>query len=210
MHTKLSVFCSKIIEAGWLAAVVAVPLFFNIYTARTFEPDKITLLRSIAGIMILAWIIMMVEQGVGNSGGASVPWSERIRNWLKRPLVLPTLLLVGLYIISTIFSISPKVSLWGSYQRLQGTYSALSYIVVFALMAGTMRTRAQADRLITIIIITSVPVGLYGIIQRYGLQFIFKQHVNHMGTDVSGAAYDQYRTILHFNPLLRLQIEAFH
>ena len=75
------------------------------------------------------------------------------------------MLLVLAYLISTIFSISPKVSLWGSYQRLQGTYTALSYIVIFALMATHLRSRAQVDRLGTTIILTSLPVGLYGIIQ---------------------------------------------
>ncbi|MCB0171429.1 MAG: hypothetical protein KDJ97_12830, partial [Anaerolineae bacterium] len=136
MQTKLSLFCSKIIEAGWLAAIVTVPLFFNIYSARTFEPDKITLLRAIVSIMILAWLVLVVEQGFGAEEGESTTFSERFRAWLKRPLVLPTLLLVIVYMISTALSISPQVSLWGSYQRLQGSYSALSYIVVFALMAG--------------------------------------------------------------------------
>ena len=169
MQTKLSLFCSKIIEAGWLAAIVTVPLFFNIYSARTFEPDKITLLRAIVSIMILAWLVLVVEQGFGAEEGESTTFSERFRAWLKRPLVLPTLLLVIVYMISTALSISPQVSLWGSYQRLQGSYSALSYIVVFALMAGQLRTQEQVDRLVNLVIITSVPIGLYGIIQRYGL-----------------------------------------
>ena len=170
MKTKLAVFSEKIIEAGWLAAVVAVPLFFNIYTARTFEPDKITLLRSIAMIMILAWIILVAEQGrVVGDRTSFTTFADQLREWVKKPLFLPTALLVLIYIISTIFSISPKVSLWGSYQRLQGTYSAFSYIVVFALMALNMRSRAQIDRFITVIIVTSIPISLYGVVQRYGL-----------------------------------------
>jgi hypothetical protein len=28
------VFCDRVIEAGWLAAVIAAPLFFNVYTSR--------------------------------------------------------------------------------------------------------------------------------------------------------------------------------
>lgn len=171
MQTRLSVFCDKIIEAGWLAAAVAVPLFFNIYSARTFEPDKITLLRSLVSIMVLAWIISVVERAASNAGNgsSSLSLADRFRRWSKNPLFLPTALLVLAYVISTIFSISPRVSLWGSYQRMQGTYSALSYIVVFALMAGHLRTREQVDRLVTTIIIASIPVGLYGIIQHYGL-----------------------------------------
>ncbi|MCB0166676.1 MAG: tetratricopeptide repeat protein, partial [Anaerolineae bacterium] len=162
-------FCSKIIEAGWLAAIVTVPLFFNIYSARTFEPDKITLLRAIVSLMILAWLVLVVEQGFGSTEDKPATFFDRLRAWLRRPLVLPTSLLVIIYIISTALSISPQVSLWGSYQRLQGSYSALSYIVVFALMAGQLRTQEQVDRLVNLVIITSIPIGLYGIIQRYGL-----------------------------------------
>lgn len=168
MRTKLSVFCDKIIEAGWLAVVVAVPLFFNIYTARTFEPDKITLLRSIVSLMALAWLISVAERGVVG-GGTTQSLAGRFRNWRQTPLFLPTLALVLAYMIATIFSLSPQVSLWGSYQRLQGLYSTLSYIVLFALIAGSLRSREQVDRLVTTIIITSIPVGLYGIVQRYGL-----------------------------------------
>jgi len=195
MRTKLSVFCSKILEAGWLAAAVAVPLFFNIYSARTFEPDKIALLRSIVCIMILAWLVMVVEQGLQGSGNGQLSFTERFRNWLKIPLFLPTLLLVIIYIISTIFSISPSVSLWGSYQRLQGSYTALSYIVVFAMIAGNLRSREQVDRLTAIIIITSVPISLYGIIQRYGLDplpwagDVVQRVASNMGNAIFVASY---------------------
>ena len=47
MTTKLSRYCDGIMEAGWLAAVILIPIFFNIYSSRIFEPDKITLLRSL-------------------------------------------------------------------------------------------------------------------------------------------------------------------
>lgn len=169
MRTKLSTFCDKIIEAGWLAAVITVPLYFNIYSARTFEPDKITLLRSIVMIMALAWVVSVVERGFGDSGEGHLSLSDRLRRWLKIPFSLPTALLVFVYIISTIFSLSPLVSLWGSYQRMEGTYSTLSYIVLFALVAGNLRTREQVDRLVTTVIVTSVPISLYGIVQKYGL-----------------------------------------
>ncbi len=167
--TKLSIFCDKIIEAGWLAIIITVPLYFNIYSARTFEPDKITLLRSIVSIMILAWIISFVEKGFSDLGEANLSPGQRVRHWLKIPLFLPTILLILVYLISTILSLAPTVSLWGSYQRMQGTYSTLSYIVIFALIAGNLRSREQVERLITTVIVTSIPISLYGIVQKYGL-----------------------------------------
>ena len=41
MQTKLGVFCEGVMEAGWLAALIIAPLFFNVYSDRVFEPDKI-------------------------------------------------------------------------------------------------------------------------------------------------------------------------
>ena len=60
--SRLSAFCDKIIEVGWLAAVVLAPLFFNVYSSRVFEPDKLTMVRSIALVMIGAWLVKMIEE----------------------------------------------------------------------------------------------------------------------------------------------------
>ena len=159
--TKLGVFCEKLIEAGWLAAVIVTPLFFNVFSDRTFEPDKLTLLRSIALVMAVAWVIKVLEAGSGIQ--LQTPNSK-----LQTPLVLPTLFLVTVYILATLASVTPRASLWGSYQRLQGTYSTFSYIVVFFLALQGLRTREQIERLVTTAILASLPVSLYGILQHYG------------------------------------------
>ena len=48
-QSKVGAFCDKLIEAGWLAVVVIVPLFFNVYSSRVFEPDKIKKLMTKIG-----------------------------------------------------------------------------------------------------------------------------------------------------------------
>lgn len=168
LTTKLSRYCETLIEAGWLAALVLVPLFFNVYSARVFEPDKITLLRSITLVMIAAWIVMQVERATTSPAWSDKGWRDGLRTWLRTPLVLPTLALVAVYLVSTIFSVSPRVSLLGSYQRLQGTYTLLSYIIVFAMLLAIVRRQEQVDRLVTVAILTSVPIALYGLLQRAG------------------------------------------
>ena len=47
-------------EAGWLLAVVVAPLFFNVYSSRVFEPDKIAFLRTISLAVALAWLLKLV------------------------------------------------------------------------------------------------------------------------------------------------------
>ncbi len=170
METRLGVFCERVIEAGWLAAAIVVPLFFNVYSSRVFEPDKLSLLRSIALVMIAAWLVRLLEGRLGRRGESATPEQNGgVLGFLRLPLVIPTLIMVGVYILTTITSVVPRVSFWGSYQRLQGTYTFLSYIVIFMLVLDTLRSRKQLERLLTIIVITSFPIALYGIIQHFQL-----------------------------------------
>ena len=176
-QVSLSVLCDKVIEAGWMALVVVVPLFFNVYSHRSFEPDKIALMRSVALVMGLAWLIKMLEVGswkleVGSwklEGNARHPISNLQSLVSRHPLLLSSLLLIAIYIFTTITSIAPRLSLWGSYHRMQGAYTTLSYVVIFFLILHALRNREQLHRLITVMLLTSLPISLYGLMQRYGL-----------------------------------------
>ena len=168
MRTRLSWFCDKVIEAGWLAAVIIIPLFFNIYSQRVFEPDKLSLLRSIALVMAAAWLIRVAEDARSGrtSGEEKLPlWSRAFRT----PMVLPTLVLVLVYLVATATSVAWRVSLLGSYQRLQGTYTTLSYIVVFFLMLDGLRTKRQLHRVFTTVVLVSFPIAMYGLVQHFAL-----------------------------------------
>jgi tetratricopeptide (TPR) repeat protein len=162
MQTKLSRICDAIIEAGWLAALVVTPLFFDTYTNRVFEPDKIHLLRSITLVMVVAWLVQLVDGGWRETEGTPVGLWSRIR---RTPLVLPTLILVGAYLVSTVFSVVPRISFLGSYVRSQGTYTFLCYVAIFFMVLSHMRTRAQVNRVLHAVILSSLPIAIYGIIQ---------------------------------------------
>ena len=165
MSTKLSRICDGIMEAAWLAAIIVVPIFFNIYSSRIFEPDKITMLRTLALLMLGAWVVKLIEQG--GIRWTKLEWkSSLLKSIASIPMVMPALGLAAVYIISTIFSVTPRVSLWGSYQRLQGTYTTLSYLMVFAVLIGNLRKREQIERLVTTIVLASLPVSIYGILQK--------------------------------------------
>jgi tetratricopeptide (TPR) repeat protein len=152
-------------EACWLLALIVTPLFFNIYSSRVFEPDKISLLRSLALVAAAAWVVKIISEG----GLRFEPQRSAYATpagWLRAPLALPVLGLVLVYLISTVFSVAPQATLWGSYQRLQGTFTTFSYLVLFAAVAANLRRRAQVERAITAVIITSLPIAFYGILQR--------------------------------------------
>ncbi len=164
MHTRLSRICDALIEAGWLVVLVVTPLFYNTLTNRVFEPDKIHLLRSIVLLMAVAWAIQIVD-------GLRAPAESRpaLRQAIRTPLVLPTLLLLGAMTLSTALSIVPRISLLGSYVRSQGLYTFLCYVALFFMVLTHLRTHAQVRRLAYAVVVASLPIALYAVIQHYGL-----------------------------------------
>ena len=174
-------------------AILAVPLFFNIHSDRVFEPDKLALLRFVALIMAAIWLVGAIDRRAWRDLDRLRP-SNPAALW-HRPLVLPVLALVVVYLLATLFSVSPRVSWLGSYQRLQGTYTTLSYVVIFATMAATIRTPEQVRRVVSVAIVSSLPVALYGLVQHFGQDplpwggDVQARVAGHMGNAIFIAAY---------------------
>jgi tetratricopeptide (TPR) repeat protein len=180
MKTRLGHFCDRLIEAGWLLAVVLIPAFFNVRTSRVFEPDKGAMLRSLALVMAAAWLIKVIER--------AVHWlSERLKlaepaeddmphqfergggKSLRVTLIVLCALYAVVYLGSTMISVHPRISLMGSYQRGQGAYLTLCLIAMALLVATHLRTRSQLGRLLVAVALGSLPVTVYAVMQRVGV-----------------------------------------
>lgn len=173
-RTKLDQWCDGALEAGWLAALVVAPLFFNVFSSRVFEPDKISLVRSIALAMIAVWLVKVVNGGYAWLPAVDAPSEQRPaggawRGFVQNPFIWPVGLVILAYVFATVFSVAGFVSWFGSYQRLQGTYSFLAYVTIAGLTAATLRRPEQVRRFQHTVIITSLAISIYGVIQHYNL-----------------------------------------
>ena len=193
MDSRLTRWCDGFLEACWLVAILTIPLFFNIHSERVFEPDKLALLRSLAVLMVAVALARWIDQrGWRNLGRWR--FADPQSFWHK-PFVLPIAALVVVYLLATIFSIGPRISWAGSYQRLQGTYTTLAYIVIFGLMAITIRSQEQVRRVVSTAIVASIPVALYGLLQHFGHDplpwggDVETRVAGHMGNAIFIAAY---------------------
>src|SRR5436853_4331552 len=177
MPSRLSVYAEKIIEVGWLAALIVAPLFFNPQSDRVFNLGNVALVRTLALVMLAAWLILRAEAATASTRGVAPHPLALMRSaracvgrWSRgNPLTAPVLLLVAAYVVSTLASVSPNTSLFGSYERTQGLYTTFSYIVIFFLVASTIRSRGQIARAVNVALVVSFPVAFYGIIQHYAL-----------------------------------------
>jgi len=167
-------FCESFVEAGWLAVAVLVATFLNPFSDQVFEPDKAALLRMLAVLMVAAWLIRNLDGSVLASFRVSreTGAGPLVRPAYEQPIAGVTLLLLLVYLTSTITSVAPRLSWWGSYQRAQGTYTFLAYLGLFFMVLSVLRRVDQLERLITVLLFTSFPVALYGILQHYGMSLL--------------------------------------
>jgi len=162
MQTRVATFAAQVAESGWLAALVVVPVFFNVHTVRIFEEEKAPLLRSLA--LVIAGALTIWGAEVGRSA-----WRAADRSVWRLPLVRPMLALTAAYVMSTMFSVAPRVSFWGAYIRAQGLYTWLSYMVVFLAIVLLVRRRDQLERVVTVVVLASVAPSVYGVLQHFAL-----------------------------------------
>ncbi|MBN1483835.1 MAG: tetratricopeptide repeat protein [Chloroflexia bacterium] len=91
------------------------------------------------------------------------------RDALRTAMVVPALVYVLVHIIATIGSVFPTASFYGGYVRQQGTLTVMAYIGLFFVLAFNLRRREQLERLVSVILLSSIPSALYGVVQKFGV-----------------------------------------
>lgn len=162
--SKLSGFCGRLIEACWLTAVAVTPLIIDPHSVHGFDPIKMALLRMLGLVVVGALLVRAMEFYVGSPSARRVLSIARWPAW-----IFASLALVLVCAVATVFSLDPQFSLWGSPQFVQGTFSLMCNLALFAGLATHLRSREQMDRLVVVALAASVPVTIYALIQRAGL-----------------------------------------
>lgn len=156
---RASEFLGRLLEAGWLFAAATVPVFFNPFSDKVFEPDKALLLRLLAVVMALAWL---ARQVVTPNRAAQTP--PRLRS-----LVLVTGILAVVNGAATLLSFLPRAAFLGSEERCQGLLTFLALAAIALPAAEGVRDRARMRRFLSVMVFPSLPIALFSIGQALGL-----------------------------------------
>ena len=156
----------RLIGALWLAAVVLIPLSFNLYSRRVFEPEKAFVLRTIAMLLVVLLILLCGERA--SPLGRLAP-----RLSLKQPRVFVAipLVLLGMWtwLAAIVWSISPRLSVQGTYEWRQGAIAFSACLILFASIVWSGQIGRWCSSLVSAIEITSAPIAVYGILQYFQL-----------------------------------------
>ncbi len=153
-------FNARVIEAGWLMLAAGLPVFIAPWGRNPFELPKALLLWAVVAVMGAAWLTDRRRRAQFARPGSDGP------NYV---LGLTSLVFSATLILSTLFSVNPLQSAQGSYDRMQGTLTALCTLLLFLIIADCLCDTAHILRLLKTIAWGSAPVVIYGLLQAAGI-----------------------------------------
>ncbi|MBN2062111.1 MAG: O-antigen ligase family protein [Deltaproteobacteria bacterium] len=123
-------------------------LIFTPLARGSVQPWAVTVIHIVTLVALAAFLIEKT-------------WKQNWQ-WIKTPLDLPLLILLILVILSTLFSLLPKISTWS-------LILLINYLTIFYLTIHTNRTRTQSKRLIFIIIGVATFLAVFGLFKKFGM-----------------------------------------
>ena len=157
----------------WLvSSIFLIVLIFNPYSqVGIFEQTKLYFFYAVSPLIIFICLPDIQKH-----------FSSKENIYKKNPKVkkLLFLLLISLT-ISTIISINPLKSAFGSYARGQGLISHLIYLTFFLLFIIFYQTKQQQEKILKIILAIAGITAIYAFIQKLGIDFYAESHLKQYG-----------------------------
>ncbi|MFH0951472.1 MAG: O-antigen ligase family protein [bacterium] len=154
---KLNKLPFNIMAHGLILAIVFIlPIVvdFSFQTNNIFELPKAIVFRTLLYLLLLTYLAQLIVSRTKAIAG----------KWLWPLLIVIIFLLINIFI-----SLAPSISWWGVYHRQQGIFNLLHYLLFFWLVIQQPYSRKQYRQLILTVILSSVVVCFYGLIQFFGL-----------------------------------------
>jgi len=145
----------KVITAGMVVLFFLLPLVFQPFLSDPFALPKTTVLRIVILFLFAVWLMKVLREG-------------KI-NWQKTPLNLPIIMFLFICGLSTLFSVSPRLSFWGMHGfYFEGFLSFLCYGIIYFIAVNYV---ADKRKVLKTLLIASVIVSVYALVQATGITF---------------------------------------
>src|SRR3989344_2909173 len=146
----------KIIKYGLYGATLVPLVIFRDFISP-FHFGKIMVFRSLIEILLVFYIVLV--------------WSDK--SYLpKRDRIFWSLFaFTAIFGLTSLTSIQPYESFWGTLERMGGAWSFLHYFIFFVMLVSIFRTKNDWLRLLDVTIFVGLLSALYGFAQKTDIQF---------------------------------------
>ena len=115
--------------------IVSVPLAVTMYFENPVDLVKMSAFIITGSFFIIFSIVILTEDKLRNKSKFSFT--------INRSIDIPVLLFLTAAVVSTIFSINPKVSVFGQYQRQISLITFLYLVVIYFLSTGILTDKKR-------------------------------------------------------------------
>ncbi len=138
----------------FVAMAVGIPWAFSDETRSVFEINKLLVLRFGSAAIAATWLIEALYFS---------------RPYKKTGLEIPIALWILSSLASTVFSLNPRLSLIGAYDRWEGLITTLNYCFLVFASITLLRTKAMVAWVLGTLLVGGAGSAIYGVIQSLGL-----------------------------------------
>lgn len=139
--------------------IFILPLVMNPFGYVIYELPKVSFLKIFISVVVLVLIYRLFKKGA-------------LRFYWNKYVYLLTGLWILSLLLSTIFSVAPLESFFGSYNRIQGFLTHIFYIIYFVITLHFFYKKENIGKALTFIVGISLITSLYAILQKFGIDFI--------------------------------------
>jgi len=120
-----------------------------------YERPKVALLQLFVSIVLIVAAVLFWKKGRSEFFGNKWVW------WLSGAWLFSMLL-------STVFSVAPVLSFWGSYTRIQGFYTLFLCFLLFVFCLKWFRSKESIEIFFKVVIASCFLVSIYAVLQKLG------------------------------------------
>ncbi len=171
----------------WLIYAGAfVPLIIFSQYISPFHFGKVVVFRSIVEVMAVLYLLLI--------------WRDRSYLPKSHPITWAFVAFTAAFTITSITSVAWLQSFWGTLERMGGLWTFWHYLVFYIITLSVLRTRAQWQKLLDLMIIVGVISALYGFLQKTNWSFILGSgnRARPFGTIGNAALFAGYELLIGY------------
>lgn len=188
MRNQVTAYLHNAIFAIILGIAALTPIIFSPLTTEAFETPKIIFLVIATIVLLVLW---------------SVSWVTEGRVVITRtPLDLPLLLILAVILLSTFFSQTRFVSIYGNLPRIHGSaVTWVTYILLYFIISSNLKSANQIRALIYTLLGSSAVVGIVTLLSYFGV-FLPLPFAKALNFTPAGSSFSAASLLVLLLPLL--------
>lgn len=140
-----------------LYATAFMPLIIFSQYISPFHFGKVVVFRSVVELMLVLYLLLI--------------WEDRSYLPKTNKIFWSFFIFAVAFSLTTITSVIPYQSFWGTLERMGGLWTFWHYFVFFVVLTAVLRTREHWDRFLELTIVSGILSALYGFGQKTNLSF---------------------------------------